>query len=170
MNAENLPEEASFSVYLTLGSNVNPEKYLPMAIQRLKDRFTLKAVSSVWQTPAIGFRGEDFLNAAALIHTQLSARALKFKALRPLEAQLGRVRTENKFAPRTIDIDILLYENELHEKELWEQPHLAIPLAELYPSYTNQHTGESLERIARNLQSTSSISRRAEVTNRKNNV
>lgn len=163
MSAEKNPEEERFPVYLALGSNINPEKYLPLAIQRLHDLLLVSAVSSAWQTPAIGFRGRDFLNAVALIQTRLSAKALKFQALRPLEAQLGRVRTDNKFAPRTIDIDILLYEDELHEEELWEQPHLAIPLAELYPSYTNHLTGVPLQEIARNLRSASSITRRAEI-------
>ena len=104
-------------------------------------------ISSVWQTPAVGFEGDVFLNAVALIETDLPPNDLKFQILRQIEAQLSRVRTEEKFAPRTIDIDILIYNDELTDEELWTQPHLAVPLAELYPTFVNI-TGEKLENVA----------------------
>lgn len=157
MNAANPDRSERFPVYLALGSNINPEKYLPLTIERLRNLFPVEAVSSAWQTPAVGFRGNDFLNAVVQITTNLSFKSLKFKVLRPLEAQLGRVRTENKFAPRTIDIDILLYKGELMDDELWIQPHLAIPLAQLYPSLKQKHSDKQLNEIARDLLSTSPI-------------
>lgn len=157
MNAAKPDRVEQFPVYLALGSNINPEKYLPMAIERLGNLFPVEGLSSAWQTPAVGFRGNDFLNAVVLIKTNLSYTSLKFKVLRPLEAQLGRVRTENKNTPRTIDIDILIYKDELFEDELWTQPHLAIPLAELNPAYTKEDTKKQLGEIANQLQASSPI-------------
>jgi 2-amino-4-hydroxy-6-hydroxymethyldihydropteridine diphosphokinase len=138
-------------VYLTLGSNIAPETNLPQAIKNLNLVFGVAAQSSIWQTPAVGFEGEDFLNAVVLIYTPISANTLRIEVLRPIEALLGRVRKKEKFIPRTIDIDILLHQDELLDEELWAQPHLAVPLAEIYPGYKREATGETLEDIANSL-------------------
>jgi 2-amino-4-hydroxy-6-hydroxymethyldihydropteridine diphosphokinase len=157
LNAEIQSEPEQFLVYLSLGSNIEPETNLPLAIQKLKTFFPLVAISSTWRTTAVGFEGDDFLNAAVLIKTGLSPSVLENEVLKPLEALLGRIRTEEKFSPRTIDIDILLYQDQLIDKELWSQPHLAVPLAELIPNYLREETGETLEEVAQRLQSTSQI-------------
>ncbi len=149
-------------VYLALGSNIDPEKYLPLAIKKLGELVEVIATSSAWQTPAVGFEGDDFLNAVALTKTELSPDDLRIHILRKIEAQLDRVRTEEKFAPRTIDIDILIYNDKLIDEELWTRPHLAIPLTELYPHFEN-NTGEKLEDVSKTLQQTSSISLREDV-------
>jgi 2-amino-4-hydroxy-6-hydroxymethyldihydropteridine diphosphokinase len=157
LNAEIQSETDQFLVYLSLGSNIEPETNLPQAIQKLQTIFPLVAISSTWRTPAVGFEGDDFLNTVVLIKTGLSPSVLKSEILRPLEALLGRIRTKEKFSPRTIDIDILLYQDQLIDKELWSQPHLAVPLAEIIPNYLREETGETLEEIAQRLQSTSQI-------------
>ena len=108
MNEASKYEWDLFPVYIAVGSNIEPEKNLPESIQKLRTIFEVVAVSSAWHTPAVGFKGEDFLNAVVLIKTPLSPKTLKNEVLRPLEALLGRVRTEEKFSARTIDMDILL--------------------------------------------------------------
>jgi len=163
LNAVTPTDVKQIQVYLALGSNINPVKNLPLALQRLGEQVDIVAVSSAWQTPALGFGGSDFLNAVVLINTSLSLTDLKFTVLRPLEAQFGRVRAENKFAPRTIDIDILLYGDELIEEELWVRPHLAVPLAELYPTYKRVETKETIKEIAQTLRDKSTISQRGDV-------
>ena len=62
----------------------------------------------MWETPPVGSRGSNFLNAALLIRTTLTSGLLKSLVLRPIEIQMGRVRTANKNAPRPIDLDILV--------------------------------------------------------------
>ena len=119
MNAKTQYEREQFLVYLSLGSNIEPEINLLKAIQGLKSVFEVVAVSSIWQSPAVGFEGDDFLNAVVEIKTPLSPDSLKNEILRPLEALLGRTRTEEKFSPRMVDIDILLYQNKLMDEELW---------------------------------------------------
>jgi len=149
-------------VYLALGSNIDPEKYLPLAIEKLSKLVEVIATSSAWQTPAVGFEGDDFLNAVVLIETDLPSNDLKFEVLRKIESDLGRIRTKEKFAPRTLDIDILIYDDVLIDDEMWTQPHLAVPLAELYPTFEN-NTGENLSEISRILQLNSAINLREDL-------
>jgi 2-amino-4-hydroxy-6-hydroxymethyldihydropteridine diphosphokinase len=157
LNAATPADLENVPVYLALGSNIDPETNLPQAIENLNLVFGVVAQSSIWQTPAVGFEGEDFLNAVVLIHTPISANTLKIEVLRPIEALLGRVRKEEKFALRTIDIDILLHKDELIDEELWTQPHLAVPLAEIYPDYKKGAAGETLKDVASALKQTHPI-------------
>lgn len=145
--------------FISIGSNIDPEKHLPLAIRKLKQLGEILSVSGVYQNPALG-RSEqpDFLNAAALLLTHLPALEVRH-ALRSIEAQLGRVRTDDKYAARTIDLDLCLYDNlviqspefVLPDPEIFERAHLAVPLAELDPGYLHPITDETLEQIANRL-------------------
>ena len=139
------PEECQ--VCLGLGSNIAPEQNLPQAIARLRRYVNIQSVSQAWETPAIGSPGPNFLNAALLARTRLSLIQLK-REIREIEASQGRVRTADKNAPRTIDIDIILVDEQLLEPALWTQAHIAVPVAELLPGYANKETGETLESAA----------------------
>lgn len=120
-------------VLVGIGSNIDPEINLVRAVQKLEERTVLEKVSNVYQTPPVGGSGEDFLNAAALISTTLSANELKEKILNAIENELGRVRTEDPNAPRTIDLDILIYDGVVLDEMIWIFPHLCVPSAELLP-------------------------------------
>jgi 2-amino-4-hydroxy-6-hydroxymethyldihydropteridine diphosphokinase len=135
---------------LVLGSNLEPEYHLCQAVEILGQLFRVEAVSEVWQSSAVGGRGPDFLNAALILQTGLNPIALKFDVLRPVEAWLGRVRTADKNAPRTIDIDIVAWDAEILDDNLWRYAHLAVPVAELLPCYQSA-SGEYLEQAARRL-------------------
>ncbi len=143
--------------YLSLGSNIAPERNLPAAVQKLAEFGHILAVSSVWESPPVGFADQpDYLNAAVLLETALSARELRETAITSVETALGRVRTENKNAPRTIDIDIMLFNRDvlrvgrrrIPDPEVLERPFVAIPLAEIAPQYVHPETGETLAAIA----------------------
>lgn len=95
-------------VYLSLGSNVEPEKNLRAAIDELRARFGEVTVSPTYRYPAVGFEGPDFLNSAAAIDTALDAVALD-EWLHDLENRHGRRRDVPRFSSRTLDIDIVLY-------------------------------------------------------------
>jgi 2-amino-4-hydroxy-6-hydroxymethyldihydropteridine diphosphokinase len=82
-------------ICLLLGSNIQPERNLPLAVQQLASRMAILRASSVWESPAVGSRGPNFLNAALLCLTSLSAEILKWQVLRPLEARMGRVRNKD---------------------------------------------------------------------------
>ena len=99
---------------LLLGSNIQPDVNIPQAVDLLKDKVTILTVSSIWESASVDCCYPDFLNLAVRISTPLGAAELKEQVLRPLEAQMGRVRTEDKNASRTIDIDIILFDGKVH--------------------------------------------------------
>ncbi|HEY58952.1 MAG TPA: 2-amino-4-hydroxy-6-hydroxymethyldihydropteridine diphosphokinase [Anaerolineae bacterium] len=134
--------------YLLLGSNIRPEVHLSQALDLLRQRAQVFAVSRVWETPPVGTDGPLFYNAAVGILTSLPPDALKRRLLRPIEAQLGRVRTGDKFAPRPIDIDLVVYASEVLDPEVWQYAHIAIPLSEILPDLRHPQTGEPLARYA----------------------
>lgn len=123
---------------LMMGSNIRPEENLQQALYLLRELVSIQKISSVWKTPAVGSPGPDFLNAAILVQTHLDADELKNSVLRPLETKLGRVRVEDKNAPRTIDLDIIIFDDILLEDDLWHQAYLAVPISELLPDYPSQ--------------------------------
>lgn len=149
-------------VCLLLGSNIAPEKYLPLSMALLQKQANLIQASSVWESPAIGSDGPNMLNAAVLALTRLNAGDLKEHLIRPIEAQLGRVRTADKNAPRTIDIDAILFDQKLLDPDLWRYAHRAVPVGELLPGFLSE-TGEYLKDAASRLARSASIRVRSDV-------
>ena len=95
-------------VWLSLGSNLQPEANLRAALRELRARFGELVVSPVYRFPAVGFEGPDFLNLAVGIDTDLSAGLLN-DWLHALEDRHGRRRDVPRFSSRTLDIDIVLF-------------------------------------------------------------
>ncbi|HMZ06689.1 MAG TPA: 2-amino-4-hydroxy-6-hydroxymethyldihydropteridine diphosphokinase, partial [Anaerolineales bacterium] len=102
-------------------------------------------------TESVGYAGPNFLNVCVLLQTSLDAEQVKHKINRPIEAQMGRVRGEDKYAPRPIDIDIVLFDETPHNVQTWEQAFVIVPLAELVPEFKT-HSGETLSELAKQLQ------------------
>ena len=150
-------------VCLLLGSNIQPEHYLPQAVTLLGEQLDIQDVSSTWETPAVGAEAPNFLNAAVLARTSLDRQDLKTEVLRPLEARLGRVRSDDKFAPRTIDIDLVAWYEQPLDDDLWRHAHAAVPVAELLPSTWSTTRRETLSQVARRLSGQTSIRPRPEV-------
>jgi 2-amino-4-hydroxy-6-hydroxymethyldihydropteridine diphosphokinase len=153
-------------VYLILGSNIRPVENLPAVLQRLRCLFRVLAVSSTWESRAVGSSGPNFLNTAVLIETELDPLRLKYEVLRPLEAEFGRVRTADKNAPRTLDIDILIYDHTILDESIWSRAHLAVPLSELYPRLRHPDTYETLDALADCIQENEHIVKRTDVITR----
>ena len=138
----------TYEAYLSLGSNIEPERHLIKAIHLLRKHGKVSAFSQAWQSQADGMDGPDFLNACLLFHTSLEADDLIETVIRPLEAALGRVRGPDKFVPRTIDIDLILFDDEPYGEEFWSSPFVIVPLAELLPDFPHPLQYENLERVA----------------------
>lgn len=96
--------------YLSLGSNVAPEQNIASALRALRERFDALQVSPVYRTRAIGFDGPDFLNAAAILDSDLDVHALN-DWLHALEDAHGRDRSGPRFGDRPLDIDIVFYDD-----------------------------------------------------------
>ncbi|HLA88001.1 MAG TPA: 2-amino-4-hydroxy-6-hydroxymethyldihydropteridine diphosphokinase [Anaerolineales bacterium] len=150
-------------VYLSLGSNIEPETHLPKAIQYLRDYGEVKSISTVWESNAVGSDGPNFLNVCVLFLSHLQPVELKEKIIRPIEAGLGRIRYSNKNAPRTIDIDIVLFDETPLNTEFWDYAFVAVPLAKLIPDFEHPIRHEKLIRVAEQLQSQVWIVKREDV-------
>ena len=104
------PPTPAHRVYLSLGSNIEAVSNLRSALRALREQFGPLSVSPVYQTKAIGFDGEDFLNLAVAIDTNLDVLALD-SWLHALEDAHGRRRDQPRFSARTLDIDIVLFDD-----------------------------------------------------------
>ena len=137
--------------YLSLGSNIQPETNLVRAVELLRKYGRLKRISSAWESESVGAPGPNYLNTCVLLVTPLSQLMLKEQALLPIETELGRQRTADKFAPRTIDIDIVLFDGKSCDDRYWEQAFVVVPLAEILPEYQNPLTRERITETATRL-------------------
>ena len=138
--------------YLNLGSNIEPELNLPKAIQMLREHGQVREVSSIWESQAVGSDGPNFLNACVLFITHMQPYDLKERIIRPIEAKLGRVRHADKNAPRTIDLDIVLFDHQPLNVDFWDYAFVIVPLAELLPKFQHPARREKLSRVSGQLQ------------------
>jgi 2-amino-4-hydroxy-6-hydroxymethyldihydropteridine diphosphokinase len=137
-------------VCLLLGSNIQPDKNIVLGVDMLRLKGEITRISLVWETPSMGAAGPNFLNLAVWMTTPLEADELKEKVLRPLETQIGRVCSADKNAPRPIDFDIIIFDGQLLDPDLWHYAHKAVPVAEIYPDYRSDQ-GEILSNVASQL-------------------
>ncbi|MEO6155318.1 MAG: 2-amino-4-hydroxy-6-hydroxymethyldihydropteridine diphosphokinase [Thermomonas sp.] len=140
--------------YLSIGSNIEPERNLRSAIAALRERFDGVVMSAVYRFPAVGFDGPDFLNAAAAIDSDIDPFALN-RWLYALEARYGRTRTSVKFCSRTMDVDMVYFdalvfdgpgELILPRPEL-SQAFVLKPLAEIEPCFVDPIRGHTLQQL-----------------------
>ena len=136
---------------LSLGSNIAPEANLRAAFDALRARFGHVVASAVYRFPAVGFDGPDFLNAAAVIDSDLDPFALN-DWLHALEDAHGRDRSGPRFGDRPLDIDIVFYDDlvldgpghlQLPRDEL-RHAFVLRPLAEVAPGHLDPRTGRTL--------------------------
>lgn len=113
-------------VYLSLGSNLEPHKHLRAALAELRARFGALDVSPAYRSRAVGFDGPDFVNLAVGLDTELAPQPLN-DWLHALEDRHGRRRDQPRYADRTLDVDIVLY----GEQVIDGPGHLNIPREEL---------------------------------------
>lgn len=126
--------------YLGLGSNVDARRHIAEAVQSLREQFGAVLLSPVYRNAAVGFTGSAFLNLAARINTRFQPMELR-DYLRCLEQAHGRDRNAPKWSDRTLDIDILLYDElmaydrnlEIPRREILKFAHVLKPLADIAP-------------------------------------
>ena len=148
-------------VFISLGSNINPETNLPAAVRFLQRLGAVTAVSTVYETLPVGYLDQpNFLNAAVLLETDRSLPEVLDLAVPEIEQALHRVRDPSRLdGPRTIDLDVLLFNDlvahtgrhELPNAGILRYAFVAVPLAELDPERLHPVTGEKLSTIAARL-------------------
>ena len=120
-------------VVIGLGSNIDPEANLEQAVQELKSRFKVSKRSQWTRTKPIGIQDQpDFYNGALLMETELEQQSLK-KELKRIEDMLGRDRSLPKFGPRTIDLDILIWNKKVVDEDYYERDFLRKGVEEIIP-------------------------------------
>lgn len=143
------------TAYLSLGSNLGDrEDNLRKVLSLLRREMSLTAVSSVYETEPWGYTSQPaFLNMACAVETGLSPRELLELAWR-MEGELGRVPSFH-YGPRTMDVDILLYGDEIIETPELQIPHphfsdrafVLVPLAEIAPGLVHPVLGKSMSEL-----------------------
>ncbi|HTT01156.1 MAG TPA: 2-amino-4-hydroxy-6-hydroxymethyldihydropteridine diphosphokinase [Steroidobacteraceae bacterium] len=127
-------------VFVAAGSNVDPERHLALAAEELQRTFGKVQFSPWYRNRAVGFEGDDFINFVIGFDSELSVHEV-IGELRRIEALCGRPREAPKWAPRTMDLDILLYGDRvcsepgliLPRPDLLRRPYMLGPLADLAP-------------------------------------
>lgn len=137
-------------VYLSLGSNIEREKNIAMALDALRKKFPEIRISPVYESEAVGFKGDSFFNLIVAVETELTLSELSVY-LKELENNHGRNRKAEKFSPRTLDIDIVLFGQlvgnidgiELPRPELYFNAFVLQPLADLDPLEKDPNTNKT---------------------------
>ncbi len=141
-------------VYLSLGSNIEPWRYLPAAIRELREQFGELGVSPAYRSAAVGFDGADFVNLAVGLDTALSPEALNNR-LHALEDRHGRRRDGPRYSDRTLDIDIVFYDDQVLDgpghlkiprKEL-QHAFVLRPIADIAPDFRHPVSGLSMAEL-----------------------
>lgn len=113
-----------------LGSNIDPEGHLADAADEIRTHFVTCRFSTVYRSKAVGMEGDDFLNACCLIE-DVPVREELIGWFKQLEDRHGRDRSEGSWKPRTLDLDLLVYDDEVVDDDLFRYPHVYVPASEL---------------------------------------
>ena len=136
---------------ISVGSNIEPARWVPHALALMRARLEVKSVSSTYDVPAVGGStpAPPFENLAVRLRTDLPPRALR-EVCRRLEEACGRRRTADRFAPRTMDLDVVLGGPEvppsdfLPHPDLLAYPFVLVPCAEIWPDAVHADEGRTL--------------------------
>ena len=136
------------TVFLGLGSNVEPHRNLRLAISELQRRYGRLEISNVYENTAVGFEGSDFLNLVVCLNTDESPADMHAH-IESIHDMAGRERSKAKFVSRPLDIDLLLYDDlvideppiTLPRADILEYSFVLRPLQELAPDLVHPVTG-----------------------------
>jgi 2-amino-4-hydroxy-6-hydroxymethyldihydropteridine diphosphokinase len=141
-------------VYIGIGSNIDREISIRGAVRELTAHFGPLTLSPVYESKALGFNGENFFNLVAGFDSTESIETIR-QTLSRIESQFGRVRQENSFSARTLDLDLLLYGDLVQHDDKVNLPHPDIrryafvlcPLTDIAPDWRHPETGLSCARM-----------------------
>lgn len=138
-------------VYLSLGSNIDPDANLRIGVDELRRRFGELLLSDTYRSVAVGFEGADFLNLVVALDSSYSPSHIH-EQIEVIHKMVGRVRGEVRFSSRPLDIDLLLYDDLILDEpplclprsDILEYSFVLRPMAELAPSLVHPVTGRTM--------------------------
>jgi 2-amino-4-hydroxy-6-hydroxymethyldihydropteridine diphosphokinase len=138
-------------VYVAAGSNVEPERHLALAAAELERAFGAVRFSPWYRNKAAGFEGADFINFVVGFETALAVREVLAR-LHAIEAKCGRPRSAPRWAPRSMDLDILLYGDRVCDEpgltlprpDLLRRSYMLGPLADIAPQLVHPAAGATI--------------------------
>ncbi len=141
-------------VYIGVGSNINRKNNIKKALLKLKSQFSKFSISPMYESPSEGFNGTNFYNLVVYFKTELPLSKLQ-AYLKKLEDDSGRDRTQKKYSDRTLDLDILLFNDDiLHaqgidipREEIFKYAFVLKPLNDLAPKLKHPQTGQTIAQI-----------------------
>ena len=127
--------------YISIGSNIDKDKNILASLQALEHHFGELTVSSIYESESVGFTGDTFYNLVVGFNSELSVKEVA-KQLRQIELDNGRTRNSQKFSPRTLDLDLILYDDliindgrlQIPRDEIELYAFVLEPLAEIAPA------------------------------------
>jgi len=140
--------------FISIGSNIDKEIHIPSSINALKKQFDQVLCSSLYETEAVGFEGDDFHNLIVQFTSKLEVKAIA-KILRQIELDHGRTRDSRKYAARTLDLDLILYGDliltdgrlQIPRDEIEKYAFVLEPLAEIAPDLLHPVSHKSYSQL-----------------------
>ena len=150
----------SVSVYVSIGSNVDPVVNVQRSVMTLRNSFGDLSISPVYQSASVGFDGDDFLNLVVGFSTELDIKDV-VRELRRIEDELGRDRRQPKFSKRPIDLDILTYSDFIYDEDNIQVPRHEIlmngyvlkPMQDLIPQALHPEVQKSYSQLWQSMES-----------------
>ena len=138
-------------VYISIGSNIDAENNVRLAIHALQEHYGKLILSSVYESEAVGFEGDNFLNLVAGLNTEEDVHSVA-TTLRKIEDENGRDRSGPRFSSRTVDLDLLLYDDLILQEEdlvlprdeITKNAFVLLPLEEIAPQLIHPVSGNTM--------------------------
>jgi 2-amino-4-hydroxy-6-hydroxymethyldihydropteridine diphosphokinase len=138
-------------LYISIGSNIDAEKNIRLAINALEKHYGRLILSSVYESEAVGFDGDNFLNLVAGVKTDEDVHTV-ISTLREIEDENGRDRSGPRFSPRTVDLDLLLYDDlilkedglDIPRDEITKNAFVLLPLDEIASQLIHPVSGKTI--------------------------
>lgn len=138
-------------VYISIGSNIDAEKNIRLSIHALQEHYGKLILSSVYESEAVGFKGDNFLNLVVGLKTEEDVYTVA-ASLRKIEDEHGRDRSGPRFSPRTVDLDLLLYDDlilqeeglDIPRDEITKNAFVLLPLDEIASQLIHPVSGKTM--------------------------
>lgn len=142
------------TIYISVGSNIDPQRHVGLALAELKAHFQALRQSSLYESKAVGFDGDNFINLVVQASTDMDIQQV-VDCLHEIEARHGRDRDGPKFSSRTLDLDLLLYDDvtcrsdgiHVPREEILYNAFVLYPLAEIAPDLVHPTEHQSMAQL-----------------------